>query len=170
MGNESGKSILILGILIILIITGAIFAINYAKEIISETKEQDLKTNMLLMQAEAKKGLEEVCFRTVNLDTSKDEDLAKINEVKQEYLLGISLEEAPQEVQEAAKNISEVTFDGDCYYLDEETLKSIGIENIDNENGYFIVKYNFSNANLEIINTNGYTSTQIVRMIEGGQS
>ena len=169
MKNESGKSIIILLILTILIMIGASVIINYAKQMIDETKEQDLKTNMLLMQAEAKKGLEEVCFRTVNLNTAKEEDLTKINEIKSEYLKGTNLSNAPAEVQEATKNIPDVTFDENCYYLDENVLTEMGIKQI-NQDGYFIVKYDFSNANLEVINTSGYdgkyTLTQLVDTID----
>lgn len=175
MGNESGKSIVILVILTILIMIGVSVVINYAKQMMLETKEQDLRTNMFLIQAESKKGLEEVCFQTVNLNESKEEDLNKINETKNKNLKGIKLSEAPTEVQEATKNITEVTFDENCYYLDEATLKEMGIEDIStSEYGYFIVKYDFSNAGVEVINTNGingkYTLTQIVETIEGGQS
>jgi len=174
MKNESGKSIVILVILTILIMIGAGIIINYAQQMMVETKEQDLRTNMLLMQAEAKKGLEEVCFRTVNMDATKAEDLVKINEIKQEFLDGTILKDSPTEIQDATKNVPEVTFDESCYYLDEATLNEMGIKNINQEeDGYFIVKYDFLNANLEIINTKGYdgnyTLTQIVEAIEGEQ-
>jgi hypothetical protein len=133
-----------------------------------ETKVQDLRTNMLLMQAEAKKGLEEVCFRIVNLDKTKQEDLIKINEIKREFLDGIALNDSPVEVQDAIKNVPEVTFDENCYYLDEDVLIEMGITDIDKEQfGYFIVKYDFSNADVEVINTKGYegyyTLTHIVQ-------
>ena len=49
MRNESGKSIVTLVILTILIIIGASIILNYAKQMLIETKEQDLRTNMLLM-------------------------------------------------------------------------------------------------------------------------
>ena len=174
MKNESGKSIVILVILTILIMIGVGIIINYAQQMIIETKEQDLRTNMLLMQAEAKKGLEEVCFRTVNMDSKKEENLAKINEIKQEFLDGIILSNSPLEVQEAIKNVPDVTIDESCYYLDEATLTEMGIKNINQEeDGYFIVKYDFSNANLEIINTKGfhghYTLTQVIQSLEGEQ-
>ena len=166
MGNESGKSIVTLVILTILIIIGASVIINYAKQMMEQTKEQDLRTNMLLMQAEVKKGLEEVCFRTVNLDATKEEDLTKINEIKNEYLDGIILSNSPEEVQEATKNVPEVVFDENCYYLDENTLNEIGIKNITEEQyGYFIVKYDFSNANVEVINTNGYNGNYTLAQI-----
>ena len=170
MKNEGGKSIVILVILTILIMIGASVIINYAKQMMLETKIQDLRTNMFLMQAEAKKGVEEVCFQTVNLDQNKAEDLIKINEIKSEYLDGTILSNSPIEVQEAAKNVPEVVFDENCYYLDEETLTGMGIENFEtNQYGYFIVKYNFSNADVEVINTKGYdgnyTLTQIIQAI-----
>ena len=172
MRNESGKSIIILVIVTILIMIGVAVVINYAKGIMQETKVQDLRTNMLLMQAETKKGLEKVCFETVNLNETKEEDLKKINEIKAEYLEGTILSNAPTEVQDAVKSVPEVTFDENCYYLDEQTLKEIGIEDINtDEFGYFIVKYDFKTTNIEVINTNGYdgnyTLTQIVKAIEG---
>ena len=172
MKNESGKSILILVILIILIIIGATAILNYAKKMIDETEVQDLRTNMLLMQAEVKKGLEEVCFRTVNLNESKEEDVKKINEIKKEYIDGIILKEASVDVQEAIKNVTDYTFDENCYYLDKNILTEMGIKDIDeSKDGYFIVKYDFKNANVEVINTNGYegkfTLTDINKAIDG---
>lgn len=166
MRNESGKSIVTLVILTILIIIGAFFIINYAKQMMVQTKEQDLRTNMLLMQAKAKKGLEEVCFRTVNLNSAKEEDLSKINEIKREYLDGTILSNSPEEVQEATKGVPEFNFDENCYYLDENTLNEMGIKDITEEQyGYFIVKYDFSNANVEVICTKGYDGNHTLTQI-----
>ena len=170
MKNEGGKSIVTLVLLTILIMIGASVIINYAKQMMLETKIQDLRTNMFLMQAEAKKGVEEVCFQTVNLDENKAEDLIKINEIKSEYLDGTILSNSPIEVQEAAKNVPEVVWDENCYYLDVATLDQMGIKDInEKEDGYIIVQYNFSNADVEVINTNGYdgnyTLTQIIQVI-----
>jgi len=175
MGNESGKSIVILIIMTILVMIGVSYAINYAKEMMEETKAQDLRTNMLLIQAEAKKGLENVCFETVNLNESKEDDLTKITESKEEHLAGIILSSAPEDVQNEAKNVPDFTVDDSCYYLDEATLTEMGIKNIDEkENGYIIVKYNLSNADVEVINTKGYngkyTLKQIISTSNEGQS
>ena len=171
MKNESGKSIVILVIMTILIAIGASVIINYAKDMMAETKVQDLRTNMLFIQAEAKKSLEEVCFRTVNLDEAKEENKAKINEIKQEYLDGTILSNSPTEVQDAIKNIPDLVIDESYYYLDEETLQKMGIqENNSNEFGYFIVKYDFETTGVEVLNTNGYngiyTLTQLNELIE----
>ena len=175
MRNEGGKSIVILVLLTILIMIGAGVCINYAKQMMAEKKERDLRTNMLLIQAETKKGLEEVCFRTVNMDETKEENITKINEIKSEYLKGTILSDAPVEVQEAIKNIPDVNFEENCYYLDEMLLNQMEIYNVSSSKyGYFIVKYDFSNADVEVINTNGsegkYTLTQIVEELEENES
>ena len=169
---DAGMSIVILTIIIIFIMIVIAVIVHYAKSMLQEKEKQDLRTNMLLMQAEVKKGLEEVCFRTVNLDKTKEEDITKINEIKQEYLDGILLKDSPTEVQEATKNVPEFEFDENSYYLDATTLSEIGIKEIDESiNGYFIVKYDFSNANVEVINTKGYegnfTLTNINKAVDG---
>ena len=108
---------------------------------------------MLLIQADTKKSLEEVSFHTVNLDKNKEEDLAKINEVKQENLKGI-----PVKGTEIEKSIPEgIEIDENCYYLDENVLKDMGVKESDSEKyGNYIVKYDFENIKVEVINTKGY--------------
>ena len=166
MEKQNGVAIpvLIIGIVIIIAIVSVI--VHYAEDMVQENRLQDLRTNMLLMQAETKKGLEEVCFKIANLDESKEEDLAQINETKNQYLKGKILNESPEEVQEAVKNIQDFNFDENCYYLDQNTLNEIGIKKITEEKyGYFIAKYDFSNANVEIISTKGYNEKHTLTQI-----
>lgn len=170
MGNESGKSIIILIIITFFIMICAMYVINYANQIVHETEIQDLRTNMLIMQAQTKKGLEEVCFRIVNLDKNKEEDLKTINEIKKEYLKGIMINEASSGVQEAIKNVPEVNFDENCYYLNCEILQEIGIKDIDEDrDGYFIVIYDFLNANIEVVNTKGYNGNYTLTQINNNE-
>lgn len=163
MKNQNGASLPILIIGIVVIIAIAAVIANYAKDIAEESKLQDLRTDMLLIQAETKKGLEEVCFQSANLDANKEEELARINEIKQENLKGILVQGS-----EAESSIpQEITIDENCYYLDEQVLNDIGIKNSNSEQyGYFIVKYDFTKATVEVINTKGYdgkyTLTQLI--------
>ena len=118
---------------------------------------------MLLIQAETKKDLEEVCFQTANLDAKKEEDLAKINEIKKQNLKGRLVQES--EIKNSIPQ--EITIDENCYYLDENNLNEIGVKDLNSdEYGYFIVKYDFSNITVEVINTKGYegkyTLTQLI--------
>ena len=153
MKNENGVAIPTLIIIISIIIVVAIVGIKYGKKMINDNQLQDLRTDMLLIQADTKKSLEEVSFQTVNLDKNKEEDLAKINEVKQENLKGV-----PVQGTEIEKSIPEgITVDENCYYLDENILKDMGVKESDSEKyGSYIVKYDFENIKVEVINTKGY--------------
>ena len=163
MKSENGVAIPTLIIIIAIIIIVAVIGVKYVKKMIVENQLQDLRTDMLLIQADTKKDLEEVCFQTVNLDKNKEEDLAKINEVKQENLKGIPVQET-----EIEKSIPEgITVDENYYYLDENVLKDIGVKEVDAEKyGNYIVKYDFDNIKVEVINTKGYdgkyTLTQLI--------
>ena len=152
---------LVITIVVLLIIAG--ISIGAGNNAIKNSKLENLKTNMLLIQAKKKKDLEEVCFQTANLDAKKEEDLAKINEIKKEKLKGIIAQES--EVKDSIPQ--EISIDENCYYLDETNLNEIGVKDLNPEKyGYFIVKYNFENITVEVINTKGYegkyTLTQLI--------
>lgn len=151
MKNQKSLPKLIIGIVFIIIIS-AIF-VNYGKKMLEEEKIQDLRTNMLLIQAETKKDLENVCFQSANLDPNKEQDLAKINEIKKENLKGVLVQGS-----EVENNIpTEIEIDENSYYLEQTILNDIGIKNANSDlYGYFIVKYDFDNETVEVINTKGY--------------
>lgn len=163
MRKQNGVAIpvLIIGIVIIIIIASII--VHYVEDMVEENRLQDLRTNMLLIQAETKKDLEEVCFQTANLDSKKEEDLARINEIKNENLKGKLVKGS--EIENSIPQ--EITIDENCYYLDEKNLSEIGVKDLNSdEYGYFIVKYDFSNITVEVMNTKGYegryTLTQLI--------
>lgn len=163
MEKQKGVAIPILVIVIVIIIAITSIIIHYVKDMAEKNKLQDLRTNMLLIQAEAKKDLEEVCFQTANLDTKKEEDLAKINEIKKENLKGILVQGS--EIENSIPH--EIIIDENCYYLDETILNEMGVKDLNSEEyGYFIVKYDFTNITVEVINTKGYegkyTLTQLI--------
>lgn len=61
----------------------------------------------------------------------------------------------------------EIEIDDNCYYLNNEDLKDIGIQNYSiDKYGYIIVKYDFKNTMVEVISTKGYnakhTLTQLI--------
>ena len=163
MEKQKGVAIPVLIIGVVIIIAIASIIVHYAEDMVEENRLQDLRTNMLLIQAETKKDLEEVCFQTANLDAKKEEDLAKINEIKKEKLKGTIVQES--EVKDSIPQ--EISIDENCYYLDETNLNEIGVKDLNPEKyGYFIVKYNFENITVEVINTKGYegkyTLTQLI--------
>ena len=159
MKNENGKSNILLIIIIILIIIAVGVAIEYLKKMLTISNLQDLKTNMLIMQAETKKGLDNVCFQTANLDKENEENLNKINQIKEA--------DASEEVKKSVEQLpSEVEIDENCYYLDDETLSRMGIdEKRIKQYEYFIAKYDFSKITVEIISTKGYNGNYTLTQI-----
>ena len=163
MRKQNGVAIPVLIIGIVIIIAIASIIVHYVEDMVEENRLQDLRTNMLLIQAETKKDLEEVCFQTAKLDSKKEEDLATINEIKNENLKGKLVQGS--EIENSIPQ--EINIDENCYYLDENNLSEIGVKDLDsNEYGYFIVKYDFSNITVEVMNTKGYegkyTLTQLI--------
>lgn len=163
MRKQNGVAISVLSIGIVIIIAIASIIVHFVEDMVEENRLQDLRTNMLLIQAETKKDLEEVCFQTAKLDSKKEEDLATINEIKNENLKGKLVQGS--EIENSIPQ--EINIDENCYYLDENNLSEIGVKDLDsNEYGYFIVKYDFSNITVEVMNTKGYegkyTLTQLI--------
>ena len=163
MRKQNGVAIPVLIIGIVIIIAIASIIVHYVEDMVEENKLQDLRTNMLLIQAETKNDLEEVCFQTANLDSKKEEDLATINKIKNENLKGKLVQGS--EIENSIPQ--EINIDENSYYLDENTLSEIGVKDLNsNEYGYFIVKYDFLNITVEVMNTKGYegkyTLTQLI--------
>ena len=124
-----------------------------AQNMVEEANLNDLKTNMLLIQAKTIKCIEEVSFQKANV---KDE--ARIAEIKNENLKGKKVS-SNEDVKKLVENTNKVESEKieEYYYLDEQDLADIGITNLSIEkNGYFIVKYNIDEVSVEVLNTKGY--------------
>ena len=163
MKNENGVSLPILLVVVVVIAIVATVIGKYGMLMMTETKLQDLRTDMLLIQAETKKDLEEIRFQTVNLDSNKEEDFEKIKQNRQECLKGTPVQET-----DILNNIpTEISIDENCYYLDESILKDIGVKETDSEKyGYYIVKYDFDNTTTEVMNTKGYEGQYTLTQLE----
>lgn len=168
MEKQSGISMIILIIIVVIILIIASIGLNYANKLIEEKDLKDLRTDMLLIQAEAKKGLEEFCFQSVNLDKNKEEDNVKIEEIKKANLEGIPVAEVDEQIKNEISQLpEEIVIDENSYYLDEQTLKEMKIERLNTENyGHFIIKYDFENVNIEVINTKGYEGKYTLTQLE----
>ena len=142
---------LIIAIIVILGIGVSITIL--VKRMGEKTNLQDLRTNLLLIQAKAKTYTENVNVETANLDTEKEEDSTKIAEVKDQKLKGTALENCDEKIKNAAKQagIEDTT---DYYYLSQEDLNDMGISIEVKEDTYYLVKYNFEDT--EVVYTKGY--------------
>ena len=152
MNNNKGVTLTSLVITIIVLIIISAITVDISKEVVQQAKLQDLKTNMLLIQAKAKIYTEEVTFQTANLDSAKEEDATKILEIKNSKLKGTALENCSTRIKTAMQNVG-VTDTTDFYYLSQKNLSEMGI-NIDIPNeAYYLVKYNFEDT--EVVFTKG---------------
>lgn len=155
MKKQNGITLVSLTVTIIVMMIIASITVYSGANLIKRAKLQDLVTSMLLIQAKAKEYVEEVNFQTANLDFSKEEDLAKINQIKSENLKGVLLQGS--EAESAARATGKITENIDeYYYLNEETLEEMGIKDLGRGYGFFIVRYDIENTKAEVINTNGY--------------
>lgn len=155
MKKQKGVTLIALTITIVVMMILAGITISVGTDLIKQAKLQDLRTNMLLIQAKAKESLEEVAFQTANMDPSTDID--KINDIKSENYKGQPLSGSVAESEATATNKIDTDNIGDYYYLEPQDLKEMGIEDLPTgDYGYFIVRYNLADIKVEVINTNGF--------------
>lgn len=147
------KKVITLIIAIMVIIGITVVIAIFCKKEFDKTELQDIRTNLLLIQAKAKTYTENVNVETANLDTAKEEDNTKIAEVKDQKLKGIALESCDDSIKNAAKQagIEDIT---DFYYLSQEDLNAMGINVEVEKDGYYLVKYNFEDT--EVVYTKGH--------------
>lgn len=159
MKNNKGVTLasLVITIIVLLIIAG--ITTNLSNEIIKQAKLQDLKTNMLLIQAKAKTLAEEVNFETANLDPNNTEHAEKIGTIKTNKLIGTAFESCTETIKTAATSAG-VTEPTDFYYLSQENLLQMGINIEVPEGAYYLVKYNFEDT--EVVYTAGYKYEGVV--------
>ena len=151
MKKQRGITLITLTITIIVMMIIAGITVYFGLDLIREVKLQDLRTNMLLMQAKAKECVEEVSFQKANVT-----DANEIETIKNENLKGIKVEEN-SEVQNLLQNTGKIQEGFEYYYLTQQDLSDMGIQELSVEDyGYFIVGYNIDEIKVEVINTNGY--------------
>ncbi len=153
MNKQNGITLIALTVTIVVMMIIAGITINIGQNLIQEAKIQDLRTNMLLIQAEAKKDLEEVNFQKI----------ATINDAKaKNQLIGEQVQEMTDEtaknaIQDVVVNKLKKELDETYFYINPDVLNSLGIKDLNTEDyGYFVVQYNLSDTKVEVINTNGY--------------
>lgn len=152
MENEKGISSIKLIIAVVAIIIIISLAVNAGITFIEHKELEDLKTNMLLIQAKAKTYSEEVSVQTVNLDETKEEDSEKIKGVESAQLVGIKLSECSKEIQGKAQRAGVTELD-QYYCLNKEDLEQMSINIELDEGEYYLVKYDLDDT--EIVYTKG---------------
>ncbi len=137
--NNKGITIIALIIIVLLMVLLASVTAYEANDLISTTKKQSIKTNLLLIQAKVRIINEQVVFE-------KDE------EKKKELLVGTKLSSKTQVLNSLKeKKVLSSSESGENYYvLSKKNLDDMGLDTLE-ESDVYVVNYNTE----EIIYVNG---------------
>ena len=137
---------LIITVIILLIIAGV--AVYEGKDSIEAAKLEELRTNMLLIQAKSREYVEEATFKMgINPEESKK------TEVRQ------AVYEQDAQLEKATSVPSEfgVSDTSTCYWLTQDAQNAWGLEDMElEENERYLIKFDEVNESVEIYNTIGY--------------
>ena len=145
--NEKGITLMALVITAIVLLILAGIGINYGSDTIKKATLEELRTNMLLVEAKAKEYVEEANFKMgISPDDNKKAEVRKEvyeDEAKMKPANGIS---APSSIPV-----------NDCYIVTEDTMSLWGLQDIKLEDGEnYLIKFDDTNLTLEVYNTIGY--------------
>ncbi len=138
---------LVVTIVILIILAG--ISIYAGKEVIKKAKLEEVKTNMLLIQAKAREYVEEANFK-IGIGTEEEKN-AKIANVREEIYEDTEKLRPAQEIPEKLG----ITDASSCYYLTAETKAKWGLEKLQNEEQY-LIKFNEKEVSVEVYNVVGY--------------
>lgn len=147
---------LIVTIIVLLIIAG--IAVYNGKETIQKANLEELRTNMLLIEAKAKGLVEEANFQLgPNFKNESQEDKAtKLAEVRQ----SIYVDENKLGSSSSISGVPSGVPTGDnVYVFTSETASLWGLDNVYSELGdgeNYLIEFDEENATVEIYNTMGY--------------
>lgn len=164
MKRSSGITMITLVITIVVLLIIAGISIETGSGMIKKSELENLKTDMLLIKVKGKEYVENANF---NLGTSFDkltdenEKNTRLEKAK-ENLKGTQITDI-SELNENFK-ITESQFQEEqsnlifYYKLSTQDLNDMGLSNVksDDKNGWFIIKYDIKNIEIEIYNEKGF--------------
>lgn len=148
--QNKGITLVSLIVTIIILIIIASISINIGSNMIKKAGLEELKTNMLLIQAKAKEYVEEANFKM-----GKNPDDEKKQNVRNE----VYVEKAKLKVPEIVSSPIDLT---DCYELtkEKETYQNWGLDKIElDKDEHYLVKFDEQNMTVEVYNIPGYKDT-----------
>lgn len=157
--RNNGITLVSLAITIIVLVIIAGITIYYSNSSIRNANLQNFKTDMLLIEAKTKEYVENASYELgVNPEQATEEMKAKANS----HLKGTMVtSEDTSLVNKLTGTIGisqEDINNGLIYKLSTQDLVDMGINNVesDEKNGYYIVKYDKTNANVTIYSSVGF--------------
>lgn len=135
---------LIITITVLLILAGISF--YKGKETIQRAELEELKTNMLFIQAKAKEYVEEANFK-IGINATEE----KIQQVKESIYIEEQKLQVAEDIPEGANVINKEA----CYKLTSETKEKWGLEKLEDE-GDYVIEFNETDASVQIYYLPGY--------------
>lgn len=156
--KENGVTLIALIVTIIILTVIASIAIYSGSHTIKKAKLEEIKTNMLLIEAKAREYVEDANFKMgINPDDAKKNQVRNDIYVNEAKLTKTS--SVPSNV-----NVKDIN---NCYDVTTDTLNSWGLDKIEvEENEKYIIEFDEQNASVEIYNTLGYDGKYSLTDIE----
>lgn len=158
--QSNGVTLIALAITIIVLLIIAGIGFYSGKETIQKAELEELKTNMLLIQAKAKEYVEVVDFK---MGIGTEEQRNEKKEAAREEIYG---EQGLKKI-ESSNVPNYVTDPNSCYEVTDETRQKWGLTKIEmgTSEKYFI-QFNEKDVTVEIYNTKGYEGKYSLSEIE----
>ena len=149
--KERGVTLVALVITVVVLLIIASIAVYSGSDTVRKAKLEELRTNMLLIEAKAKGLVEEVNFKIGLTKPEETEYAGKKEQAENEVYGGAGLEKATDVSAPSAIPVSE------CYKVTDATLQNWGLEDMEKEEGEeYLIKFDDVNATVEVYNTLGY--------------
>ena len=162
MKENKGITMVVLVITIVVLLILAGISIGTGNNIIKSSRLENLKTNMLLIKVKAKEYVENANFKLgTNFESATDKE-TRITNAKAE-LKGEEITDSS--IFSDGINISQEQLEDDklknytyYYKLDTNNLADMGLSKVESDatNGWYIIKYDIKNLEIEIYNTVGF--------------
>lgn len=150
MNINQSKGITLVSLMITVVILSMLAGISMdiGSDLINKTKLENLKTNMMLIQAKTKEYVEEASFKSGKENTITDE-------VKAE-LIGRPLTD--DEISTLSNILEQYPIENELYYkLEQAHLEELGLDKIETTSqNFYIVVYDIKNIKVDVINTKGH--------------
>jgi len=149
--GEKGITLIALTITIIVLIIIAGISIQGGTTAIKMARLEEIKTNMLLMQAKARQLVEDVNFK-MGIEPDKKTPEEKENIRRQVYEEEAKLEKA----QDIPENFG-IENTSTCYWLTEEAQKNWGLDKMEiGDKEAYLIQFKENDLSVEIYSTVGY--------------
>lgn len=147
---------LVITIIVLLIIAG--ISAGTGNKVIKSSELENVKTNMLLIKAKGKEYVENANFKLgTNFESSADKE-NRITTAKAE-LKGEEITDVSTINQNMGITQEMISGDYIYYYkLSKDDLTNMGLSNVksDEKNGWYIIRYDLKNVEVEVYNTLGF--------------